>query len=361
MVEINVRDADAALVDALVLRLHRLFDRSAVSYDAVRRQLRVGSAEEGSAVAIVQAVESWLDERRRIRAAPDRRSFLCTGGGRPWDSGDRCRLSRLRARSDLRTRALGGRSRKQHHATRAHLRGPRAGRSGSSVLGSSAMSPATTRLTRSPPTVGRSSWRTLPHRLRYRRSWARPRTPAPSYSATVSNRPRHPHSRRDPGGRRRPMPQLSSRRLWRGSFRSRRLRQGSAGDTRHDHLGPARARDRSRRSHEGREAQERLHRPRVTRAPRTDHRPLRNRGNAPPAWRRAQRRSEARPVGGPLRAGTAPFQRLLEQLLDLSRLEATSAPITPPLWLFAKRRRDRARRCCPSAPTKSSCTSTPDW
>jgi hypothetical protein len=42
MVEINFTAADAALVDALVLRLQRLFDRSTVSYDAARKQLRLG-------------------------------------------------------------------------------------------------------------------------------------------------------------------------------------------------------------------------------------------------------------------------------------------------------------------------------
>jgi signal transduction histidine kinase len=62
MVEIDVTEADAALVDALVLRLHRLFDRSTVRYDAVRKQLRVGSGREGSAVEVVQAIECLLDE-----------------------------------------------------------------------------------------------------------------------------------------------------------------------------------------------------------------------------------------------------------------------------------------------------------
>jgi signal transduction histidine kinase len=62
MVEINLTDGDAALVEALVLRLQRLSDRSTVSYDAARKQLRLGLEEGGSAVAAVHAVESWLDE-----------------------------------------------------------------------------------------------------------------------------------------------------------------------------------------------------------------------------------------------------------------------------------------------------------
>jgi signal transduction histidine kinase len=84
MVEINVPDADAALVDALVLRLHRLFDRSTVSYDAVRKQLRVaGPEEEGSAVAVVQAVESWLDESGVASASLTigNRSYALVGHG----------------------------------------------------------------------------------------------------------------------------------------------------------------------------------------------------------------------------------------------------------------------------------------
>jgi signal transduction histidine kinase len=84
MVEINVTDRDAALVDALVLRLHRLFDRSTVSYDAVRKQLRVGSGEEGSAVAVVQEVKSWLDESGVASAllATADRSYALVGHGR---------------------------------------------------------------------------------------------------------------------------------------------------------------------------------------------------------------------------------------------------------------------------------------
>jgi len=62
MVEINLTAADAALVDALVLRLERLFERSTVSYDPARKQLRLGLGEGGSAVAAVHAVEGWLDE-----------------------------------------------------------------------------------------------------------------------------------------------------------------------------------------------------------------------------------------------------------------------------------------------------------
>jgi signal transduction histidine kinase len=83
MVEINVMDADAAVVDALVLRLHRLFDRSTVSYDAVRKQLRVGSGEEGSAVAVVQTVESWLDESGVASASLTigNRSYAVAGRG----------------------------------------------------------------------------------------------------------------------------------------------------------------------------------------------------------------------------------------------------------------------------------------
>jgi hypothetical protein len=61
MVEIRVGVADVALADGLMRRLARLFDRSSVSFDGVRNEVRVRSEWESRAVVeVIEAVEWWL-------------------------------------------------------------------------------------------------------------------------------------------------------------------------------------------------------------------------------------------------------------------------------------------------------------
>ena len=61
MVEIHVAVADAAEADGLLARLAALFERSAVSFDRARNEVRVCSEwESRSVVAVIDAVQSWL-------------------------------------------------------------------------------------------------------------------------------------------------------------------------------------------------------------------------------------------------------------------------------------------------------------
>jgi hypothetical protein len=63
MVEIRVEVPDTQGVQGLVRRLADVFDRSSVSFDEARRQVRVQSEWESRAViGVVNAVESWLAE-----------------------------------------------------------------------------------------------------------------------------------------------------------------------------------------------------------------------------------------------------------------------------------------------------------
>jgi hypothetical protein len=63
MVEIRVAVADATGVHGLVRRLGRLFDRSSVSFDGARREVKVRSEwESRSVVLVLDAVEAWLEE-----------------------------------------------------------------------------------------------------------------------------------------------------------------------------------------------------------------------------------------------------------------------------------------------------------
>jgi hypothetical protein len=62
MVEIRVAVTDATRVHGLMRRLGRLFDRSSVSYDGARREVRVRSEwESRSVVEVIDAVQSWLE------------------------------------------------------------------------------------------------------------------------------------------------------------------------------------------------------------------------------------------------------------------------------------------------------------
>jgi hypothetical protein len=61
MVEIRVAVADAAGAHGLLRRLTGLFDRSSVSFDGTRNEVRVRSEwESRSIVQVIGTVESWL-------------------------------------------------------------------------------------------------------------------------------------------------------------------------------------------------------------------------------------------------------------------------------------------------------------
>jgi hypothetical protein len=61
MVEIRVAVADATGAHGLVRRLAELFDRSSVSFDGARNEVRVRSEWESRAVVqVIDTVDSWL-------------------------------------------------------------------------------------------------------------------------------------------------------------------------------------------------------------------------------------------------------------------------------------------------------------
>jgi hypothetical protein len=63
MVEIRVGVADARGVQGLMRRLAGGFDRSSVSFDGTREEVRVRSEWESRAVVqVLRAVEAWLVE-----------------------------------------------------------------------------------------------------------------------------------------------------------------------------------------------------------------------------------------------------------------------------------------------------------
>jgi hypothetical protein len=63
MVEICVAVDDAKHVPGLMRRLSGVFDRSAISFDRSRKQVRVKSEwESRGVVRVVDAVEAWLAE-----------------------------------------------------------------------------------------------------------------------------------------------------------------------------------------------------------------------------------------------------------------------------------------------------------
>jgi hypothetical protein len=63
MVEIRVAVADATRVPGLMRRLAGLFDRSSLSFDRSRKEVRVTSEwESRSVVDVVDAVAAWLAE-----------------------------------------------------------------------------------------------------------------------------------------------------------------------------------------------------------------------------------------------------------------------------------------------------------
>ena len=63
MVEIRVAVDDETRVHGLMRRLAALFDRSAISFDRSRKEVRVKSEWESRGVVhVVDAVEAWIEE-----------------------------------------------------------------------------------------------------------------------------------------------------------------------------------------------------------------------------------------------------------------------------------------------------------
>jgi len=63
MVEIRVAVSDATRVHGLTRRLAGVFDRSSISFDRSRKEVRVKSEwESRGVVQVVDAVEEWLAE-----------------------------------------------------------------------------------------------------------------------------------------------------------------------------------------------------------------------------------------------------------------------------------------------------------
>lgn len=63
MVEIHVEVDDATQAHGLMRRLVALFDRSAVSFDGSRKEIRVESEwESRGVVTVIDAIEAWIEE-----------------------------------------------------------------------------------------------------------------------------------------------------------------------------------------------------------------------------------------------------------------------------------------------------------
>jgi hypothetical protein len=82
MVEIRVAVADAARAHGLLRRLTGLFDRSSLSFDGTRNEVRVRSEwESRSIVQVISAVDSWLASDRigSARLSVGDRSYTMVG------------------------------------------------------------------------------------------------------------------------------------------------------------------------------------------------------------------------------------------------------------------------------------------
>ena len=82
MVEISVAVADATGVHGLMRRLAGVFDRSSVSFDGARKEVRVQSEwESRSVVLVLEAVEAWLAEDgvRSAKLSIGDRSYTLVG------------------------------------------------------------------------------------------------------------------------------------------------------------------------------------------------------------------------------------------------------------------------------------------
>jgi hypothetical protein len=90
MVEICVAVTDAAGAHGLLRRLAALFDRSSVSFDGTRNEVRVRSEwESRSVVEVIDAVQSWLaaDGVASAELSVGDRSYTMVGPGLATPSG----------------------------------------------------------------------------------------------------------------------------------------------------------------------------------------------------------------------------------------------------------------------------------
>jgi hypothetical protein len=82
MVEIRVAVTDPGSAHGLLRRLAALFDRSAVSFDSARNEVRVRSEwESRSVVEVIDLVQSWLaaDGVESAELSLGDRSYTLTG------------------------------------------------------------------------------------------------------------------------------------------------------------------------------------------------------------------------------------------------------------------------------------------
>jgi hypothetical protein len=95
MVEIRVAVTDASRVHGLLRRLGGLFDRSSLSFDATRNEIRVRSEwESRSVVEVIDAVQSWLaaDAIGPVTLSVGDRSYTLAGPRFTVDALDRTQL-----------------------------------------------------------------------------------------------------------------------------------------------------------------------------------------------------------------------------------------------------------------------------
>jgi hypothetical protein len=91
MVEIRVALEDATGAHALLRRLTGLFDRSCISCDAARNEVRVRSDwESRSAMRVIDTIESWLtaDGAGTARLSIEGRSLPLVGLTGPATAGE---------------------------------------------------------------------------------------------------------------------------------------------------------------------------------------------------------------------------------------------------------------------------------
>jgi hypothetical protein len=84
MIEIRVVVADTERADGLLRRLTAFFDRSSVSFDGTRNEVRVRSESESrSVVDVIDAVQSWLaaDGVGSAKLSVGDRSYTMVGPG----------------------------------------------------------------------------------------------------------------------------------------------------------------------------------------------------------------------------------------------------------------------------------------
>lgn len=85
MVEIRVAVAEGTVAQSLMLRLAGHFDRACVSFDWVRKEVRIRSREVRTVVDVIGTVESWLaaDDVPSAELSFEDRSYTMVGPASP--------------------------------------------------------------------------------------------------------------------------------------------------------------------------------------------------------------------------------------------------------------------------------------